>query len=580
MKKGKKLAKKVVGDDLIEQVQEQVSEKISSVDWGDTVEGLKEKGLKCAAASRETIEICDATESKREQMIRFASEIQSTLTNLKGSNDASILETIKELTDGSKIRDAMELAKGLDEAALKCVDKSVEMMDLMEDGMESLPEMVQTALESMAGESDDDDDDDDEEKALLDGLDRDMEDVKTCVQAIKDLNLATALKVGVQAFTQLTDKAVRSKSLFVSVRGFATDVQEITDTFSEMKYSQFTAKGKDMMRCIGLCEVMRQVAQGAGKLLKLLISLFEMTADRISQLWASLSFAKDCMQDSVEIVDRARTLCLDAKGKSNDLITKSRSIHDKLESVGTLNRQSVKAVKELTHGGEIQAAIELVKTMDDEVIECADKMTGMIEKVTEGFKNFPPILTDGMDMEAVGRKEEDPEPLDVEKDVSELDESRQAIEDSDFITVVVAGKKGFEGVSSKATICEDTLGLVEEFAGTCKRTIDSFMSVWDLESATQKLEEMCRIAMLGDLMKQFSQQVKKLLLAILALLNTALDKLTHGMPDFPEGVQDAVEAAQDGMEHAVDSAKEQLDDAIDFAKDAKNKFKGKMKFWK
>jgi hypothetical protein len=45
-------------------------------------------------------------------MIAFASEIQTTLTNLKGGSDASILETIKELTDGSKVREAMEIAKG------------------------------------------------------------------------------------------------------------------------------------------------------------------------------------------------------------------------------------------------------------------------------------------------------------------------------------------------------------------------------------------------------------------------------------------------------------------------------------
>ena len=97
---------------MINKVQDQVAEKISAVDWGETIEGLQAKGLECADASRETIEICDATESKREKMIAFASEIQTTLTNLNGGSDASILETIKELTDGSKVREAMEIAKG------------------------------------------------------------------------------------------------------------------------------------------------------------------------------------------------------------------------------------------------------------------------------------------------------------------------------------------------------------------------------------------------------------------------------------------------------------------------------------
>ena len=573
-RKGKQLVEQAMdegklpdGGTLLDSVQD----SLQGADLGEALTAVQETAQRCATASRETMEICDATSSKRDQMIEFASSIQSTLTNL--GQDPSVLETVKELTNGSKVREAMELAKGLDVAAVQCVEKSTEMMDLMEAGMDKLPESVQTMLEKMAG---DDDEDDDEEEALIEGLDRDLQDVQTCIEAIRQFNLATALKVGIQAFVQLTEKAKRSNELFVSVRGFASDVQDITQTFTEMKVSQFLAKGQQMMRCMGLLQVMRQVAQGAGKLLQVLIGLFEQTADRVSDLWSGLAFAKDCMQDSVQLVEKARALTVQAKTQSQDLMAKSRAIHGTLAGMKSLNRQSVQSMRELATGGEIQETIDLAKSMDDEVLQCTDQVSGMIDRVTEGFKNFPPILTDGFDMETAGKKEDDPEPLDVDEDVKELEASRQALEESDMINVIINGSRGFQGVSEKATICEKTMGLVEEFASGCKATVDSFMTVWDLESAAQKLQDMSRIVKLGEIMKQFAQQMKKLVLAILSLLKSAMEKLAKGI-DLPEGVDEVVDAAKDKMEDAVDAAKDKLDDAVGAVKDG---FKKKLKFWK
>ena len=554
-KKARKFADQFA-DQVVDKVQEQLEEHVSSVDWTQAVETLATQGTACATASRETVAICDATEEKREQMIAFAAEIQSTLSNF---HDANALETIRDLTAGDKVRQAMELAKGLDEAALACVDKSTQMMESMEAGMDSLPEVVQLALEKAAGE---DSDEDDEEEELLEGLERDMEDVKTCIRSIKELNLGTALKVGLEAFSQLTDTAKRSRALFTSVRDFAADVETICEAFVQKDVSSMASKSKDLLRCIGLCDSMKQIAQGAGKLLRLLIDLFSATADRISTLWGALAFAKNCMTDSVELVQQAKSHCLDARDKSTALIVKSRTIHGSLESIGELNQQSIRTVRELSQGGEIQDAIDLARNMDDVVLECSSKVETMIDRVSEGFKNIPPILTEGMDIQVVGRKEEDPEPLNVEKDVHELEESRQAMEEADIIAAIRAGKRGFAGVMEKAAICEQTLALMDTFAGDCNRTIESFLSSWDLESASTKIKEMCRLVNLGELMKQFAQQVKRLLLAIVALMKAAMTKFSQ---DFPN-VGDAVSAVKDKLEDAVD--------------DVKNNIKDSLKFWK
>jgi len=565
----KRLANKY-GDKIKEQVQEQITNGVGNVDWGDTMNAISEKGTACARASQETISICDETASQRQEMIDFASEIRSTFTSLK--EDPNALEIIKELTEGSRVRKAMDLAKGLNSAAEVCVEKSIEMVDTMESSMESLPSVVKVTLEAIADDDEEgnEDDDEDEDESLIRDLEKDVEDVQSCIQNIRNLNLATAIKVGMEAFSQLTEKSLRSRALFDKVKGFATDVQGICSAFREMDISQAASKGKEMLHCIGLCELMRAVAEGAGKLLKIIVSLFEIVAEKISVLWTSLAFAKDCMQDSVVMVHNAKTKCTDAKEKSSSLVEQSSHIAETMDSIGTMNRESIMAIKELAQGGAIHSTIDLVKNMDDVVVECSSQVVAMIDRVKEGFSNMPAMLTDGLDTEALGKSDSDPDPIDVDEDVQDLEESRQAIEESDIVSVVVAGRRGFKGVSQKSTICKDALALVNEFASGCSTTLDSFLSVWDLESAAGKVEEMFRLVKLGEMMKQFAQQIKKLLLSILAFLKAAVNKLASVTPNLAEGLH----SAQDKLEDLASGAKDKAEDFI------KGKLKDNLQFWK
>jgi hypothetical protein len=129
---------------IVGNVQEQITGRIDDVHLTGAVEAIIARGTQ--------VSVCDDTAQKRQQMIAFGSEIHSTLTNLKdGSSDASILERIEELTAGDKVKAAMELAKDLDVAALTCVDKSVQMVNLMHEGLDSLPGYVKAAIDCEAG---------------------------------------------------------------------------------------------------------------------------------------------------------------------------------------------------------------------------------------------------------------------------------------------------------------------------------------------------------------------------------------------------------------------------------------------
>lgn len=578
LKKVGKFADKIT-DSVVERVTEKISSELGNIDdLGPAVSKLNETASQCHDTARETVEICSATEGKRQAMIDFASEIQSTMSGLKNA-DASVLETIKQLTDGQRIESAIALARGLDETAIQCVEKSIKLIDTMEDGMDSLPEVVQKAIEHAAGSDDDDGDDDHdghEDIDLLKDFDRDIADVKTCIDSLQHMNLVTAFKVGLEAFTHLTEKAKSSRSMFESIQNYAKDVEAITGAFHDMRVRSVVSKAKDLLRCIRMGDVMRKLAEAAGKLVKILIELFKATSERISTLWGALAFAKDCMADCMSHVMEAMQLILDARDKSTLLIERSVAIKDQLEDVGEVNMKSIGTMRELSDGEEIKEAIALARSMDDIVMACTGKIVIMVDRVTEGYKNLPDILTEGISVDKEGKLATDPEAANMENEITEIKAARSAIEEADVIHAARAGVKGFSGVSEKTSVSRNQLQLVEGFATSCSATIESFMGSWDLESAANKITEMCRLVNLGEMMKQFADQIKRLVVAMIALMTAAVEKFSK--MDIKEIVGDI----RDKIDDAMDMVKDKLDleDIGETVGDAMDKVKGKLQFWK
>jgi hypothetical protein len=121
---------------------------------------------------------------------------------------------------------------------------------------------------------------------------------------------------------------------------------------------------------------------------------------------------------------------------------------------------------------------------------------------------------------------------------------------------------------------------VEDFASNCSGTIESFMGVWDLESAMDKIKEMCRLVNMGELMKQFASQIKQLLLAIIALMKSAKEKLSS--LDIKDLGLDSVSAMTENLDDLVgDKVSNIVGDEVgdmigDKVNDAMNKVTGKF----
>jgi len=395
----------------------------------------------------------------------------------------------------------------------------------MEDTMDKLPaplqQAIDKAIQAKGGAISVED-----PSSQLTTLDRDIADVQECLKAIQELNLFTAVKVGVQALEQFSLKAKVSRDMFDSISGYSQNVSVITEAFSNLDVVTIVHKVKDIWKCLKLSGLMKTLAEGLGKLINLVIDLFEATSSKVAGLWKALAFAKDCMKDCVDHAKQARALCENAASKSSTLMERSIFIKDQLEDMGELNAGSISAFRKLSDGEEINTAIAIATEMDDIVLQCTNTAVAMVDRVREGFANLPPMVTEGIP-ESAGTSESDPEAADVEQNIVDLEASKDAIENANLLAAVHAGTRGFSNVSDNVVVAKELLALVQSFAETCMQTIESFMGVWDVQSAIEKIQEMCRIVNLGEMMKQFASQIKRLLLAVIALMKASIHKFKN-----------------------------------------------------
>ena len=102
-----------------------------------------------------------------------------------------------------------------------------------------------------------------------------------CIKAIQELHLVTAIEAGVSGFDGLISKAQICDQLFEAIKNFAAAVRTITGAFINFDVAECVSKAKDMCRCIHLSGLMKQFAEGAGKLIRSILELFNCASDKI-----------------------------------------------------------------------------------------------------------------------------------------------------------------------------------------------------------------------------------------------------------------------------------------------------------
>lgn len=152
-------------DNVLDQVVDRMG---NTIDLGqDMIERIRDAGITSNTLAKETMELCQSTHSKSEQMIQFCGDLKDTLAaattttttttstknttksrdggeeeggggdesggNSGGGIQADAFDTIQDLLSGEKVHTAMGLAKEMSEYAKECVEKSVQMVRVSRD---------------------------------------------------------------------------------------------------------------------------------------------------------------------------------------------------------------------------------------------------------------------------------------------------------------------------------------------------------------------------------------------------------------------------------------------------------------
>jgi gas vesicle protein len=88
---------------------------------------------------------------------------------------------------------------------------------------------------------------------------------------------------------------------------------------------------------------------------------------------------------------------------------------------------------------------------------------------------------------------------------------------------------------------------------------------------------MCQLVNLGEMMKQFAEEIKRLLVAMVQLMKAAMEKFSKDFPALMGNIGGAVNTVKADIQNNLDVAKEKVEARID---DLKDQMKDKLQFWK
>ncbi|KAL7532641.1 hypothetical protein ACHAXR_004753, partial [Thalassiosira sp. AJA248-18] len=374
------------------------------------VKAIKSAGGRVYTTSRETSTLCHDTISKAHEVVAFGLEMKDTLDGMSegGTLEASKFEIILDLVDGDRIREATTLAAELGDLALNCVEKSQDMMEAIELGIDSLPDFIEDRIENKLdratakGGKDSDPD--------LPDVEEHCRELQSFVEEVEGVNLFTVMSSGKSAFDGLRAKGEVCESMFTTIRDFSEDISEVSDAIQNFKLGMAVGSMKDMVRnawrCLRLSSLIKQFAEGVRKIINWMVNLFKRASEKLGSIWGALAHAKDVLADCVQYVLECMRLCDDAKARSCELCDLSTEIREHLKNIVTLDRSAIASIKDLSDGDEIKGAIRLATTIDDIAKECVMQIIETIQKVCGTIKDMPGVLTEGMGKEG-GDEDED-----------------------------------------------------------------------------------------------------------------------------------------------------------------------------
>jgi len=450
----------------------------------------------CHNAANRTITLCTSTISTGDKLVTTGESIKDSLIGAVTDLDAESFAIIADLMDGDMAHEAKHLAASMREHSNKCMDHG--MVKSLEESVDALPDSIESYIEKKAQQSITDELST-EERGLASNIEEDVKELTSCIDAIDNLKLLTAIQSGSNAFVAIASKSEICRKIFGIIRKFATSITTITEAILALDVSAVISKVKDILTAIGLCRYIKQFAEGCKGLMEKIVTLFEGAADKLSLLWKALSSAKDKMAESLKDVIDAQSFCEKAGEKMKQL----RRSTDGMER--QLNPESPLTLLKSFNQTRFGDSINVTREIDDEMVAAKSKMENAANMIYQEYKSLPPMITDG-----ISDTVDDDDDVELAKTriasmESELDDMEKSIDTINSADSLQAGKVLYNEVSNlpqKIDACQDMIDVCRDCASKGQLSIDSFLGKWSLETAVSQIQQMCRLVSTSSFMKE------------------------------------------------------------------------------
>eukprot|EP00986_Skeletonema_menzelii_P005539 scaffold2044_cov144-Skeletonema_menzelii.AAC.10 len=506
----------------------------------------------CHNSAKQTITLCTSTISSGDTLVSKGESIKDSLIGAVTDLDAESFAVIADLMDGDLAHEAKGLAASMREHSNKCMELSMSMVKSLEESVDALPDKIESYIERKANQSITEELST-EERGLATNLDEDVKELSTCIDAIDNLKLLTAIQSGTNAFVAIASKSEICRKIFGIIRKFATSITTITEAILALDVSAVISKVKDILKAIGLCRYIKQFAEGCKGLMEKIVVLYEGAADKLSLLWKALSSAKDKMAESLLDVIEAQSFCEKAGEKMKHLRRSTDGIERQFNPESSLT-----LLKAFNHS-KFGDSINVTREIDGEMMAAKSKMEAAANVVYQEYKSLPPMITDGIS-DTVDEDEDvalaKTKIASMEADLDDMEKSIDAIKSADSLQ---AGKALYDEVSNlpqKIDACQEMIDVCRDCASKGQLSIDSFLGKWSLETAVSQIQQMCRLVSTSSFMKEVVVHIQR----ILRVMSRLLDELSKRVKSVANQAQQFLK--ESGVESSVESMIDSAGDAV------------------
>ena len=258
------------------------------------IRGIKNAGSNCHAAARDTSAICAQTISKASKLVGLGLEMKAALDGLAdGKIDAQDMTAIATLVGSDKVGTALSLATEMDDLALSCARQSVTMIDTIDAGIETLPDLFEKNLNKRMENA--------REKGSKEGdpdvpnLESDVRSLEDISKSVQNANPISAVDSFQRAFDGISTQSRRCEELFGVIQKFADDVSGVSSSIENFKLGKMVGHVRelirDIWRCLRLSDLIRAFAEAVEKLINVMVKLIQAVLAKIQSLDVSSMMA-------------------------------------------------------------------------------------------------------------------------------------------------------------------------------------------------------------------------------------------------------------------------------------------------